>query len=165
MAVGQGGYYTNNLTIATAAQLSQNELVAVDTQYSNGSAPQTLAVPLGLISQNWNIDTGATAITAHAGGGQSAAFQLGYGISNVTVVATAADSVKLPPAYPGKWCFVMNSDASDSMQVFGYGVDTVNGVATGTGVAQAAGKAALYVCLTGTGSATSAGTWVRLLGA
>lgn len=162
MAVGTGGFYTNNLTIATAAQLSNAELVAVDTQNPSGSSPQTLAVTLGLLVQN-NLN--ANTITAHAGGGQTAAYQLDYGVSNVTVVATAADSLKLPPAYPGKWCFLRNSDSTDSMTVFGYGTDTIDGVASATGNAQAAGKGKLYFCVSGDGGVASAGVWVSLLGA
>lgn len=162
MATGQGGFYTNNLTIATAAQLSNAELVAVDTQNPAGSPPQTLAVTLGLLAQN-NLT--ANTITAHAGGGQASAFQLDYGVSNITVVGSAADSVKLPPALPGKWCYLRNSDSTDSMTVFGYGTDTIDGVASATGNAQAAGKGKLYFCITGDGSAAGAGVWVSLLGA
>lgn len=162
MAVGSGGYLTNNMTIATAAQLSNAELVPVDTQAANGASPQTLAVTLGLLVQN-NLT--ATGITARAGGGQTSATQLDYGVSNVTVVATAADSVKLPPALPGKWCYIRNSDAADSVTVFGYGTDTIDGVASATGNAQAAGKGKLYFCISGDGSTAGAGVWVSLLGA
>lgn len=162
MVKATGGYYCNNLDIATAAQLSSSEVVAVDTQNPNGSSPQTLAVTLGLLVQNL---LSATAITARAGGGQTSAFQLDYGVSNVTVVATAADSVKLPPALPGKWCFLKNSDGADSMTVFGYGVDTIDSIASATGNAQAAGKGKLYFAISGDGSLTGAGNWVTLLGA
>lgn len=162
MALGQGGYYTNNLTIATMAQLGESQLVPVDTQAPNGSAPQTLAVPIGLLGAQTNV--GGIAVTARAGGGQTLATQLDYGISVVTVVATAADSVKLPPAVAGSWCFVRNADAADSMTVFGGGTSTIDGVASATGNAQAAGKGKLYFCTSGSGSDV-AGTWVSLLGA
>lgn len=161
MATGQGGYYTANLTIATGGTFGPTALVAADLQVPNGSSPQTLAIPLGLLSQ---ANNNATGITAHAGGGQTAAYQLDYGISNVTVVATAADSVKLPPCIAGAWCFVKNSDASDSMTVFGYGTDTIDSVASATGNAQAAGKGKLYFGVVGTGTGV-AGNWVSLLGA
>lgn len=159
MALGQGGYYTNNLTIATMAQLGENQLVPVDTQAANGSSPQTLAVPIGLMGSQMQVAN--LALTARAGGGQTNATQLDYGINTVTVVATAADSVKLPTAIAGSMCTVKNLDAADSMQVFGTGIDTVNSIATATGVAQAAGVGVLYVC-TASSSSGVAGTWVSI---
>lgn len=162
MAVGVGGYYTNNLTIATAAQLSEGMLVPVDTQAAGGSAPQTFAVPIGLLGSQMQV--GVIGATAFAGGGQTSATQLDYGMNTVTVVATAADSVKLPYAWPGAIALVKNADASDSMTVFGRGTDTIDGVASATGNAQAAGKGKLYFATAGDGAGT-AGTWVSLLGA
>lgn len=102
----------------------------------------------------------ADTITAVAGGGQTNATQLAAGHNNVTVVATAADSVKLPLAAPGLRVLVRNS-AANSMQVFGAGTDTINAVATATGVAQAATTSALYYCVT----AAPAGKWFRILSA
>lgn len=160
---GTGGYSTTGFPIATMASLAEGQLISVDTQNPNGSSPQTIAVPIGLIGAQMNL--GSAAVTARAGGGQANATQLEYGISNVTVVATAADSVKLPPAIPGSYCYVRNSDAADSMTVFGYGTDTIDGVASATGNAQAAGKGKLYFCISGNGSLTGAGAWVSLLGA
>ena len=90
-----------------------------------------------------------TAITAHAGGGQADARVLRQDCAfhDVTVVATAADSVALPAAMVGEFHFVKNSDATESMQVYAPTPGTIDGVATGTGVAQLAGDAVLYVCL------------------
>jgi hypothetical protein len=164
MAVGQGGYSTNGVTIATAADLNGDMLVSVDTQAANGASPQTIAVPLGLLGSQMNI--GVIGATAFAGGGQASATQLDYGINTVTVVATAADSVKLPPAVLGATVFIRIEDASgaDSCTVFGYGTDTIDGVASATGNAQADTKGKLYVCTSGDGDGV-AGTWVTLLGA
>lgn len=104
----------------------------------------------------------ATGLTAHAGGGQASALLLTAQFNRIDTVGTAADSVKLPaPTYVGQEVEVMNNAAANSMQVFGSGTDTINGAATGTGVAQAAGKFATY-------KATSIGTaaaWVQLLSA
>jgi hypothetical protein len=97
-------------------------------------------------------------LTAFAGGGQTSALQLSGDMAEVTTVATAADSVRLPPALPGRTFCLVNAAASNSMQVFGYGTDTINGVATATGVAQAAGKSATYFCC-------AAGNWYRVLSA
>lgn len=85
-------------------------------------------------------------LTATAGGGQSGALQLTGGIVRVTTVGTAADSVALPKSVAGAWCVLINAAASNAMQVFGVSPDTINGVATGTGVSQVHASAALYVC-------------------
>ncbi|MCX5516225.1 hypothetical protein C3941_19745 [Kaistia algarum] len=100
----------------------------------------------------------ATTITARAGGGKTNATLLAAAINHVTVVATAADSVKLPASVAGMVVVVINGQASNSMQVFGSGSDTVNDVATGTGVAQGAGLTAIYFC-------PVAGKWYRTLSA
>lgn len=104
------------------------------------------------------LTSAATSLTAFAGGGQASATALTKQINHVTTVATAADSVKLPVSVAGLVVYVVNGAASNSMQVFGAGTDTINDVATGTGVAQAAGKAATYVC-------PVAGKWYRVLSA
>lgn len=110
--------------------------------------------------------TGKDTITAHAGGGQGSATQLWQTNNNVTTVASAADSVKLLPSFPGAHQTVTNSGAN-AMQVFGAGTDTINGVATATGVSQAAGVTVVYtspaggkwfataLTATGTGTVTS----------
>lgn len=162
MATGQGGYSTAGVTIATRAQVGPNELVIVDTQAPNGSSPQSIAVALGLIGSTMTV--GGIAFTAFAGGGQASATQLGNGLNVVTVVATAADSVKLPAAVAGSVVFVKNADGADSMTVFGFGTDTIDAVASATGNAQAAGKGKLYFATSGVGDGV-AGTWVSLLGA
>lgn len=97
-------------------------------------------------------------ITAAAGGGQTNATVLTTPLNRVTTVATAADSVKLPPAKAGLVVILVNGDAADAMQVFGSGTDTIDGVATATGVSQAAAKSAIYVC-------TVDGAWNRILSA
>lgn len=96
-------------------------------------------------------------IAAYAGGGQTNATALTSDINRVTTVAAAADSVKLPTSVAGMTVFIINSGAN-SMQVFGAGTDTINGIATATGVSQAAGKVATYVC-------AAAGSWFQMLGA
>ena len=90
-------------------------------------------------------------LTAHAGGGQASALALTSELNRVTTVATANDSVALPASAAGLSIVVVNSGANP-MQVFGAGTDTINNVATATGVSQMPGSLVLYVCHT-------AGTW------
>lgn len=109
------------------------------------------------ISQLPHFTNAMTGITAHAGGGQSSATALTAFASSVDTVGTAADSVILLPSAVGLMYMVYNSTAN-SMQVFGTSPDTINAVATATGVAQAAGKMAIYYCF-------AVGNWVRFLSA
>lgn len=103
-----------------------------------------------------------TAITAFAGGGQASATQLNYGLNQVTVVVTAADSVQLPPCTIGAIVYVTNDDSTDAMTVYGKlgRTDTINGTAGATGVSQAAAAHALYVCVA-PGAASGAWQTIR----
>lgn len=113
-------------------------------------------------------------ITALAGGAQPTV-PLSAQLSRVTIVGTANDSVALPKitnrqrgdanlGAPGQIVFVVNADAADSLQVFGMTPDTINGVATGTGVAVGAGKTAIFIAQAYTQS-TNVGNWVMVLSA
>lgn len=104
--------------------------------------------------QNYN-----DAITAFAGGGQASAVQLGSGLSKITVVASANDSVKLPPSKPGATCQIQNT-TGNACQVFSNSVsslpssvlDTINGTAGATGISIAANRTAILSC-------TAYGAW------
>lgn len=85
-------------------------------------------------------------VTAHAAGGQANATQLLGEVCRVSTVATAADSVQLPGALPGLTVIVIN-DATNPMQVFGNGTDTIDGIATATGVSQMGQSVVLYICV------------------
>lgn len=106
------------------------------------------------------------AITAHAGGGQSLAYQLNAQVNIVTVVASASDSVALPKitnrpgvlGSVGTIVFVGSAAASNAMQVYGKTPDTINAVATGTGVAVAAGVNVWFAAV-GYTQSTNVGLW------
>lgn len=85
-------------------------------------------------------------ITAFAGGGQASATPLSNMINRVATVGTSGDSVKLPVSAAGLTIQVSNSGANP-MQVYGAGTDTINGVATATGVIQMQNSVATYLCL------------------
>lgn len=117
----------------------------------DGGALQKMALQRGtvdsLTAQADNTKANATPITAC--------------IARFSTVAGAADSALLPPGYPGLQVLVMNAGAQ-SMQVFGSGNDTINGIATATGIAQANGKTALYTCHD---VVDGVGIWSQLLSA
>ncbi len=90
-----------------------------------------------------------TGITAYAGGGQTNAYALTTRVNNVTTVASAGDSIRLQAIPLGKVVWVMNNGAN-AMQVYGAGTNTINGIATATGISQAAGSLVAYVGITTT---------------
>jgi hypothetical protein len=94
---------------------------------------------------------GGAGVRGHAGGGQGSGTLLTGNINRVTTVATAGDSVLLPPSAPGLDVIVINKGANP-MQVFGSGTDTIDDIATATGVSQMANSFVLYAC-------TFAGKW------
>jgi hypothetical protein len=101
--------------------------------------------------------TGLTsaAITAFSGGGQASATALPALINRVTTTAASTppyDSVKLPAsATAGQYVIVVNT-TNNPVQVFGAGTDTINGVASGTGITQPPNSVDTYV-------STVAGSW------
>lgn len=102
------------------------------------------------------LESVADGLTAHAGGGQASALLLTAATNRVTTVATAADSVKLPVSAPGSSINLIN-DGANALQVFGSGTDTIDAIATGTGVALTAAHRATFYCLT-------AGAWQSMAG-
>jgi len=105
-------------------------------------------------------------ITAHAGGGNANATLLNGWMNTITTVATAADSVMLPPGYAGMEIVVINHGAN-AAQVFGFQstfqgdlvTDTIapaNSATQGTvGVSLAALAVGLFYCMTGQGGPTN----------
>lgn len=102
--------------------------------------------------------TASIGLTAHAGGTQAAALLLTSSFNTVTTVGTAADSVKLPLATANNigYSVIIQNATSTSLQTYGSGTDTINAVATATGVAIAGNKFGYFVV-------TGAGTWVGML--
>ena len=90
-------------------------------------------------------------ITATAGGGQATARLLTSQTSRITVVANTGDSIKLPISAPGLELLIVNSGIN-SPQIYGFGSDTVDGLASSTGVSQMPSSMVIYSC-------TTAGQW------
>lgn len=114
------------------------------------------------------------AITAKASGTQATAYQLSAQLNTIDTCATAADSVALPKVGPwaigtavpggaGFLCFIWNNGAQ-SCQVYGgtNAKDTINDVATATGVALPAGAAMIAWVNTYTQS-TDVGEWSAMI--
>lgn len=129
---------SNLSDVANAATARSN----IGAQASLGYTPLNKAgdTATGLIQQ-LAVDN----ITARAGGGKASATALTGQINRIATVATAADSALLPASAAGLWVIVIN-DGANAAQIFGAGTDTINGVATGTGVSQGAGYTTIYSC-------------------
>lgn len=86
------------------------------------------------------------AITAFAGGGQASAVQLNYRMSRVTIVASAADSVKMPKAEAGMSMVVINAAAANAMNVYPSSGEAINALSADTALSVAANKVITFVC-------------------
>jgi hypothetical protein len=110
-------------------------------------------------------------IVAFAGGGQTNATQLGAQTNTIATCATNGDSVKLPKIVSGPGALspvgasrgaiicVFNAGAANAT-VYGASPDTINGVATATGVTLPAGTASLFIA-SGFTQGTGVGTWIQ----
>lgn len=119
--------------------------------------PNSIDIYVCGVAGAWVVDAGVgysgqlfcelaqDSITAHAGGGQASATQLWAQTSRITTVATSGDSVKLPPSAPGLEVMVINHGANP-MQVYGSGTDTIDDIATATGVTQMQSSLVIYTC-------------------
>lgn len=140
--------------------------MTVSTTLANNPAPIGATSGSGLSIGGLFTLTGVEdTLTAHAGGTKAAALALSAtkNFHRVSVCATEGDSVLLPAATVGQSHFVRN-DGAAPMKVYGAGTDTINGIATATGVQQSHASGALYECLTAgewrTTGLIEAGTWV-----
>lgn len=98
-------------------------------------------------------------LVANSAGTQAAATPLPSTYNEVITVGGAGYGALLPLATALGQEVVLISKSATSMQVFGSGTDTINGVATATGVAvvgSATGKTARFIC----DKVAPAGNWV-----
>lgn len=170
MSIGQNtqGYFANGMSIVSGAQLATAAdasdggvaVIPVDTNITGGASPQAA----GILPGTLQLGDGQEALTALAGGGKAGATQLMYGLNQIDVCATAANSCLLPYAFPGAIC-VLSNDGAQSTTVFGKGTDTIDAVATATGNAMAAAKRATFYGLSGSGDGSDAGSWISIAGA
>jgi len=99
----------------------------------------------GLITSGGGMSY-VTGITARAGGTRAAGTPLTAAVNHITVCATAADSVVLPPAVGGQEMVVINGGAAAAQVFAAVGTsDTINGVAAATGISLAAAGKEIFV--------------------
>jgi hypothetical protein len=104
-------------------------------------------------------------ITATAGGTKAAAYQLFASINRISTCANAGDSVLLPPnPRVGRVVQVIN-DGAQNADIYGANSDTIDGVATATGVVLSAASRSFYICTGVTPGATPIYAWRSQAGA
>lgn len=91
----------------------------------------------------------ATGITAFATGGQTNATALTIGYNEITTVATAGDSVKLPTASVNLTVIVKNEGAA-SLDVFPFLADTINDGAANLAISIAPGATVVFTAINST---------------
>ena len=119
--------------------------------YIAGQAGQWYVEPGVGYSGSLFTESSADNLVARAGGGQALATQLTTQTARIATVATAGDSIRLPQSAPGLEILLINHGANP-MQVYGFGTETIDDVATGTGVSQMQSSMVIYSC-------TTAGQW------
>jgi len=97
------------LNIGTAGASGSTTTIAIGSAVSGATSTTTLN---GLV-----IDSISAAVSA-AGSTQGTATALVSNINNVTVVAAAADGVRLPTAVAGMRILVRNTDALDTLKIY-----------------------------------------------
>jgi hypothetical protein len=107
------------------------------------------AVTVGAIENNNSVilDSTTDGIVAHAGGGQTLAVPLVSKANRILTVATANDSVLLPPAIAGLVIRVNNASANAAGVFPQNNGDIINALAVNTAFAQAQGTT-VYTCYT-----------------
>ncbi len=122
------------LGLDTYWTLTTNGALVIDTTalvfaQTNAALGQENSFTSKQTYQSRNIVSVEAGITAFATGGQGSATLLTKAINEVSTVATAADSVKLPVAVAGEEVTVINNGAA-AMDVFPNTGDKINALAT-----------------------------------
>jgi len=152
------GAPTNGTSGTGAGRFGKGSLLEDTTNGNLYINTNTMASPTWtLVAGGSGVSAFSTtdAITAHGGGGQGSATALTTTMNHVTVVVSQGDSVALPLAVAGS-LVVIDNKTLQNMQVFGSGTDTINGVATATGVGQGGWTECLYIAET----SAPGGNWI-----
>lgn len=100
---------TKAINIGTSGVSGSTTTISIGSAVSGATSTTTLS---GLV-----IDSISAAVSA-AGATQATATALVSNINNVTVVAAAADGVRLPTAVAGMRILVRNTDAADTLKIY-----------------------------------------------
>jgi hypothetical protein len=121
---------TKTINIATNGQSGSTTAINIGSAVSGATSTTTLN---GLV-----IDSISAAVSA-AGATQGTATALVSNINNVTVVAAAADGVRLPTAVAGMRILIRNSDALDTLMIYPATGGQINALGANTAFTLVAG--------------------------
>lgn len=153
-AVADAGATINGVAAATGILLTPN---SIEVFWNAGSAAWAVDAGMGFAGQ-LPTELPQDAITAHAGGGQANATVLAADINGVGVVASANDSLQLPPSAAGLSLvvavspLVANQCALYSNWNGGAPADTIDGLAASAALTLMPGSVTIFVC-------TASGAW------
>lgn len=138
------GTITNGASATLALNAPTNGALTINNAVIGGTTPAaatfTSATLTGLLTES--AASGLTALT----GGQGGALALTKEVNQFSTV-TAGFGAALPLAVAGLTIYIINNGAG-ALQVYGGGTDTIDGIATATGVSQMPGSLCLYTCVT-----------------
>lgn len=126
--------------------LKDDDLLTINYDVDGTQGQNTYKVSGDDLIVNPDVSAAQNGLTALAGGGQSGATALKYGVNRVTVVATAGDSVLLPAAKAGHSVAVINADAAEAMDMFPAVGESINALSANTALSVAVNKTLLLVC-------------------
>ena len=109
---------------------------------TSGTFPSGNVTMSGLL-----FETATDGVTAGATQTQAGATQLSSEVNRITTNATAGNGVALPAATAAGLTILVINYTANALQVYGNNTnaDTINGIATGTGVSQMPYSAVLYI--------------------
>lgn len=107
-------------------QVIANSIISTNAGGDITIAPDTTGVTH--INNVDSYETSEVAITAHAGGGQALAYALTAKFSQISVCATAADSVVLPAAFSAGYRMTIANDGTERADVYPASGDTIEGM-------------------------------------
>jgi len=152
-----GGANTFNITNGTAiidvaaasnvnidANLAVSGASTINQDVSTGGSPAFVKTTTSALNTRGNT----TGITAFATGGQASAVALTTDFNNVTVCATAHDSVKLPTAVAGLSVTVKNSGAT-LLDIFPADADSIDALAINLAVSLNSGSTITFNAISG----------------
>lgn len=147
---------TDVLDNSSAAYIIYDRGYNEDFKFSVTQSRSTIRTAIAAIVSSGGGSV-VTGITAFAGGGQGSATQLSYGYNEITTVATALDSVKLPAGVVGASVTILN-DGANTANVYPATGGTINDGAANSPVTIAPGVTLVFTAITTTNWETSSQT-------
>lgn len=133
----------NVLTLTNASMGQATALTIPDPKAA--AANLVVSTAAGTATPTGHVNDSSAVVVASTTHTQAGATAILTDMAGVTT-NNASDAVVLPASAVGLAITVVNLSASNAMQVYAAGSDTINGTAGSTGVSQAAAAVTIYFC-------------------